>query len=125
MSNNQKILTGLVAGARKVNRNPVKTQFTDQEREIVKGVFTDIFRRRGSRRKNIRRDSLLRLCDLLGKPLNSKNWRALLSPNRANKVKNLPFLVGGDRVKKGQRLGTQVFRIIGRSRSSRGVCGGT
>ena len=88
-------LQALAIGARNVKRNPVKTQFTKDERRIVKHFFNSQHNRDLSSK---RMRSFLALCDLLGEPLDASSSHRL---EDADIVGDLHFLVGGDTVKSG------------------------
>ena len=85
----------LADGARAIKRNPVKTQFIEDEREIVRHFFNSQHNR-GLGSKRMR--SFLALCKLLGEPLDASRWHCL---EDADIVGNLHFLVGGGTVKSG------------------------
>ncbi len=78
-----------------VSRNPVKTQFTEDEREIAKGFFRS---QRSRNPRSMRMRSFLNLCKLLGEPLDASNWHLL---EDADIVGDLHFLVGKGTVKSG------------------------
>ena len=81
------VLANLVQQAKKVGRDPVKVDFEACEKEVVRR-FIDRRKRKGTPR----RESLLRMCDLLGRRLDRRGWKDLFE---ADKVNNLPVLVGG------------------------------
>ena len=100
-----------------VSRKPVKTQFTEDEREIAK----DFFRSQRSRNPNsMRMRSFFHLCKLLGEPLDASNWHLL---EDADIVGDLHFLVGKGTVKFGNDWQLKVS-WVGGSRV-RSVCGGS
>jgi len=84
-------MSELADGARRVGREPVKTQFTGSERGIVKNFFFSLCPPRIP--SSMRMRSFFALCELLGEPLDSSNWHRL---EKADKVKGgaLHFLVG-------------------------------
>ena len=82
----------LVAGARDAGRDPVKTNFTDQDRSIVQSFIESQKQQETTRRK-----SFLGLCSLLGRHLDASLWYLL---DVADRVSNLHFLVGGHPVRK-------------------------
>ena len=83
----------LAAGARSAGRDPVKNQFTKDE----KGIVEHFFRSQTERKLNSdRMNSFLSLCRLLGEPLDASKWHLL---EDTDIVGNLRFLVGGDTVK--------------------------
>lgn len=86
----------LADGARRVGREPVKTQFTKAEKQIVKTFFFSLCPPRHS--SSLRMRSFFALCPLLGRHLDETNSHLL---ERANIVGNLNFLVGGNPVKRG------------------------
>ena len=88
----------LADGARNVkpmSREPVKTQFTGNERGIVEDFCRSQYTRDLS---SDRMRSLLALSSLLGKPLDDSNGHLLKD---ADIVADLHFLVGGGTVKSG------------------------
>ena len=91
MVDQRAILVNLVQEAKKVERDPVKVDFKACEREVVRRFFE-----RKKRKGTPRRESFLRLCDLLGRRLDRRGWKDLFE---ANKVNNLQFLVGGHEVR--------------------------
>ena len=82
-------LRKLVSGAKSIGRDPVKTDFTAEEKKAVERYFRDI-------KSGDREQSFVALSRLLGIPLSSKNWAKLFD---ANKVGGLRFLLGGDSVR--------------------------
>ena len=83
----------LAEGARSVERDPVKTQFTGGERKIAEHFFRSTGRDPDSKRMKSRFD----LCKLLGKTLGASKWPLL--ENAAKGRVSLRSLVGGDPVK--------------------------
>ena len=81
----------LAAAARDVGRDPVKTNFTDQDRSIVRS-FIESRKQLGTPR----RESFLGLCGLLGRRLDASHWHRL---DTVDKVSNPHFLVGGHPVR--------------------------
>ena len=87
------LMKELADGARNVkpiSREPVKTQFTKDERGIVRHFFR-------SQKRNLDSDrmkSFLALCPLLGKHLDASKWHLL--KDAAEGSVRLHFLVGKD-----------------------------
>ena len=91
----------LAAGARSVGRDPVKTQFTEFERGIVKHFFFSQTKRDPPQARELdsdRMQSFFALCTLLGEPLDASKWPLL--ENAAKGDVRLDFLVGKDEVVK-------------------------
>ena len=106
----------LAAAARDVGRDPVKTNFTDQDRSIVRS-FIESRKQMGTPR----RESFLGLCGLLGRRLDASHWHLL---DTVDKVRNSAFPRGWSPDTKGSGtngLDQQMFWTGGsRVRSVRG-----
>ena len=79
-------LEQLVSCAKTAGRQPVRTDFTEKNKRDLKAYYLD-------HTSGGRQLAFTALCDLLGEPLGEKEWSRLF---RANHVKDLHFLVGGD-----------------------------
>ena len=103
----------LVASARDAGRDPVKTNFTDQDRSIVRS-FIESRKQLGTPR----RESFLGLCSLLGRRLDASHWHLL---DRVDKVRNLHFLVGGHPIRKDREQTDWTNKCFGLAEIESGV----
>jgi len=80
-------LAQLVSGAKTAQRQPVRTDFTEDNKRLLKHYYLD-------HTKGKRQLAFTALCDLLGEPLGHEGeWSRLF---RANYVEDLHFLLGRD-----------------------------
>ena len=104
-------LRKLVSGAKSIGRDPVKTDFTVEEKKAIERYFRDI-------KSGYREQSFVALSRLLGIPLSNKNWAKLFD---ANKVGGLTFLLGGDPVKPLQTQSDWQNKCFGLAEAKTGV----
>lgn len=113
MVDQRTVMVNLVQEAKKVGRDPVKVDFKACEREVVRRFFE-----RKKRKGTPRRESFLRLCDLLGRRLDRRGWKDLFE---ANKVNNLPFLVGGHEIRANRERADWTNKCFGLTEVGTGI----
>jgi len=109
----RQLLANLVQAAKKVGRDPIKVDFEVCEREVVRRFF-DRRKRKGTPRS----ESFFRLCNLLGRRLDRQRWKDLFE---ADKVNNLPFLVGGHGIRADRERTDWTNKCFGLAEVSPGV----
>lgn len=109
-------LNGLVVDAYRAGREPVKIDFTDEDKAEIKRFFEQ-WKRRGTSR----RESFLWLCDLLGERLHPSNWERLYACVKVSGTDGLDFLVGGHKIRENREKTDWTNKILGLKRVAPGV----